>query len=343
MRIAVLATAAWVLAGCAGGPQGDFTGGGAPEEAGADPDAAGPGRPAAEGGASAPASDAGTSDAASGVAEGGAADGSHAGGDGALSTACTGDTLDANRNRLLQSYYDYLKAQVTQPQTNGLSGTNVTSSADVWQKLDPSSRDVFLTLTARLQGSKLGSDMSSMLSHVVRIYRISGGQGGTATNPGSCGGGEYNRMIMSMDATLQTVQLAANNDQGAVQSNGHYDIGDVVASSYWRNSHDLGGPHSPFDLSDETNQGAPRGQTQYFSDPTSTLANSPLGRQDLTTLVDPLALEMDQDYDCVHNSNPDCTYTTYGPACLPEAAEPGTQVWMDSYGSYEPTWQPQGC
>jgi hypothetical protein len=278
-----------------------------------------------------------------GAPEGGGADASDAGGDGPLSTACTGDTLGANRNRLLQSYYAYLKASVTQPQTNGLCGANVTSSVDVWQKLDPSSRDVFLTLTARMQGSKLGADLSSMLSHVVRIYRISGGQGATATNPGSCGGGEYNRMIMSMDATLQATQLAANQHQGAMQSNGRYDIADVVSSSYWRNSHDVGGPHAPFDISDETNSGAPRGQTQYFSNPASALAAAPLGRQDLMSLVDPYALEMDQDYDCVHNSNPDCTYVTYGPLCAPQAAVPGTQVYIGSYGSYDPAWQPQSC
>jgi hypothetical protein len=283
------------------------------------------------------------SDGAAGEAgstEGGGKDG---GGDGSLSAACTGDTLTTNRNRLLDSYFQYLKADVTTPQTNGLSGSNVASSIDVWQKLDPSSQAVFLTLTARLQGSKLGTDLSSMLSHVVRIYRITGGQGATASNPGSCGGGEYNRMIMSMDSALQVAQLAANMHKGALQPSGRYDISDVVTTSYWRDSHDLGGPHSPFDISDETNGGAPRGQTQYFSDPTSTLASSPLGRQDLMTLVDPYALEMDEDYDCVHNSNPLCTYVTYGPACLPETAEMGTQVYTGSYGSFDPTWQPQGC
>lgn len=336
MRMATLAAAAWVLAGCGGGPQGESTGGGASPEAGGATDAASEPAPSPDAGVPDPGAD-------SGAVEGSAADASDAGGDGSLSAACTGDTLDANRNRLLQSYYAYLKASVTTPQTNGLSGANVTSAVDAWQKLDPSSRAVFLTLTARLQGSKLGTDLSSMLSHVARIYRIAGGQGATTTSPGSCGGGEYNRMIMSMDATLQAAQLAANQHQGAMQANGRYDIADVVASSYWRNSHDLGGPHSPFDLSDETNSGAPRGQTQYFSDPTSMLAGSPLGRQDLTSLVDPYALEMDQDYDCVHNSNPDCTYVTYGPACLPQASEPGTQVYTASYGSYEPTWQPQGC
>jgi hypothetical protein len=258
------------------------------------------------------------------------------------SSACTGDTLDANRNRLLETYFAYLKANATTPQTNGLSNT-VTSAINVWQQLDPSSQAVFLTLTARLQGSVLGKDESSMLSHVVRVYRIAGGQGATSTNPGSCGGGEYNRMIMSMDTELHDVQLAANTDQGALQANQKYDIADVIASSFWRDSHDLGGPHAPFDLSDETNNGAPRGQTQYFKDPTSTAANAPLGRQDLAVLVDPYALEMDQDYDCVHNSNPLCSYTTYGQDCLPEQSAIGTSVYVATYGSYDASYAPALC
>ena len=165
-----------------------------------------------------------------------------------------------------------------------------------------------------------------------------GGQGADATTPGTCGGGEYNRMIMQMDATLHTTQLAANTDQGATP----YDLTDM-ASDYWRNSHDLGGPHAPFDLSDETNNGAPRGQTQYFRDPTSTLANTALGRQDLTTLVDPYAVEMDEDYDCVHNSNPGCAYTTYGALCLPETSLLGTAIYTQDYGTFEPAWKPSGC
>ena len=255
------------------------------------------------------------------------------------SSACTGDTLDANRNRLLESYFEFLKANATTPQTNGLSNT-VTSALDVWQKLDPSSRAVFLTISARLQGSLLGKDGTSMLSHVMKIYRITGGQSATTSDPGSCGGGEYNRMIMSMDAELHDVQVTANADQGALQTNQKYDIADVIPSSFWRDSHDLGGPHAPFDLSDETNGGAPRGQTPIFSDRDITApSNAPLGRQDLATLVDPYALEMDQDYDCVHNSNPLCTYTTYGQLCSPEAAELGVAVYTGSYGtgaSYAP-------
>jgi hypothetical protein len=253
------------------------------------------------------------------------------------------DSLDANRDRLLATYLDYLKANAAQPQSNGLSGSNVSTVCDVWSKLAPSAQAVFLTLTARLQGSILGDDGSSMLSHVTKVYRIAGGQNATATDPGSCGGGEYNRMIMSMDAHLSGALRAANQHKGAVQSNGKPDIADIPASSFWRDSHDLGGPHAPFDLSDETEQGAPRGQAQYFADPASALAGSPLGRMDLTSLVDPYALEMDQDYDCVHNSNPSCTYITYGPLCFPQPSALGTDIYAETYGSIEPGWHPSGC
>jgi len=265
--------------------------------------------------------------------------------DGSSDTGVTvpGDTLSDNRDRLLATYFAYLKVFASAPQSNGLSSSNVMNICDVWTKLDPSSQGVFLTLTARLQGSTLGSNGSSMLSHVTKIYRIAGGQNASPSSPGSCGGGEYNRMIMSMDAALHDAQVAANNHQGARQSSGTFDIADAPTGTFWRNSKDLGGPHSPFDVSDETDQGAPRGQTQYFTDPTSAVATSPLGRQDLSTLVDSYSLEMDQDYDCVHNSNPACSYTTYGPLCAPEASELGTQVYTTSYGDFAPSWSPASC
>lgn len=64
---------------------------------------------------------------------------------------------------------------------------------------------------------------------------------------------------------------------------------------------------------------------------------------DLETLVDPYAIEMDQDYDCPHNSNPGCSYTTYGPLCLPEASEMGAQIYTTDYGDFDPSWKPTGC
>ena len=263
------------------------------------------------------------------------------GGDLALPAA---DTLDANRDRLLATYLAFLQAHPG-AQSNGLDGATLGSVCALWSALHPSDRAVFLTLTARLQGSTLGSDGASMLSHVRRAYRVVGGQSATAADPGSCGGGEYNRMIMSIDGALHAALVAANTNKGAAGPSGAFDLADVPADSsrFWRDSHDAAGPHAPFDLSDETQDGAPRGQVQYFRDPSSSAANAPLGRMDLTTLVDPSALEMDQDYDCVHNSNPSCSYVTYGPLCAPEASKVGLDLYESDYGPTESGWHPTGC
>jgi hypothetical protein len=175
-------------------------------------------------------------------------------GDGPAGDASFPATLGGARDRLLASYYAWLETQPTVMQSNGLVGEDLASVCDLWNGLDPSSQSVFLTITHRLYGSILATDGSRMLDHVVTLYRVIGGQGATAADPGTCGGGEYNRMIMHEDAELQAAQLAANGDQGATP----YDLADVVSTSYWRDSHDLGGPHAPFDLSDETNSGESR-------------------------------------------------------------------------------------
>ncbi len=152
-------------------------------------------------------------------------------------------------------------------------------------------------------------------------------------------------MIMSMDGALHAALVAANDDKGAAGPTGTFDVADVPADAtrFWRDSHDLGGPHAPFTLSDETEAGGPRGQTQYFADPTSAVAQAPLGRLDLETLVDPYALEMDQDYDCAHNSNPLCTYIFYGALCVAQPAIVGVDLYAQKYGSPDVAWQPSGC
>ena len=291
-----------------------------------------------DGGAGGGGTGGGSGDGGSG--DGGLGDGGAAG-DLALPAA---DTLDANRDRLLATYLAYLQAHPG-AQSNGADGATLGTVCALWSALHPSDRDVFLTLTARMQGSKLGSDGASMLSHVTRAYRIVGGQSATASDAGSCGGGEYNRMIMSMDGALHAALVAANDHKGAAGPSGAFDLADVPADSsrFWRDSHDAGGPHAPFDLSDETEDGAPRGQVQYFRDPTSSAATAPLGRMDLTTLVDPSALEMDQDYDCVHNSNPSCSYVTYGPLCAPEPSKIGIDLYESNYGPTQSSWHPNGC
>jgi hypothetical protein len=243
-------------------------------------------------------------------------------------------------DRLLGTYLDYLQAHPG-AQSNGLDGAQLASVCALWTRLAPSGQATFLTITARLEGSILEVDATPMLAHVTKLYRLVGGDGATATSPGSCGGGEFNRMMLSIDDVLHT-QLRAAFDQTGGTSQRRV-IVDVDPASFWRDSHDLAGPHTPFDASDETEGDAPRGQLQYFRDPTSARASSPLGRQDLATLVDPFALEIDQDYDCTHNSNPSCEYTLYGAFCAPLAKRTGVEIYGDHYGVIDLTWRPTGC
>ena len=305
---------------------------------------AGEGGGAAAGGSAAGGGGAGgESVGTGGGAVGGSAEGGSGTGGAGGAAPVDVDTLDSNRNRLLETYVDYLQSHGGEVQSNGLSGDNVDGTCDLWTALDPSSKATFLTITLRLQGSKLGADASSMLWHVQKLYRITGGEGATASDPGSCGGGEFNRLMMSMAPELHAALLAANEHQGEAQG-GVFDIADAPPQgTFWRDSHDAGGAHSPFDASDETDEGAPRGQTQFFQDPASTLAQSPLGRLDLEALVDPYALEMDQDYDCIHDSNPLCTYTTYGPLCFPEQTREGVDIFALKYGAVDLDWSPEGC
>src|SRR5207248_3398630 len=110
-------------------------------------------------------------------------------------------TLHGNRDRLLATYYARLAADPNTTQSNGLVGRNLHSVCELWAALDPSAQAVFLTLTHRMQGSAL-ANATHMLDHVTKLYRLNGGQGATAMSAGSCGGGEYNRMIMQEDAAL---------------------------------------------------------------------------------------------------------------------------------------------
>jgi hypothetical protein len=264
-----------------------------------------------------------------------------AGGDDAPTDAGGGRSgIDGERDRLLATYLAYLRSRPGFTQTNGL-GSDLSSVCALWDTATPATRAVFLTITDRMDGSRL-ADGTSMLEHVETLYRVVGGEGESATDRGACGG-DGNRMFVSIDAALRDALIAANVNRGARLPTGAYDVGDVVPSSFWRDSHDAAGPHAPFTMSDETDGGAPRGQIHFFEDPGSPAASAPLGRTDLMDLVDPDALEMDQDYDCVHASNPLCDYTFYGPACLPRTTLPGIDLYGASYRPVDTTWRPLGC
>ena len=252
------------------------------------------------------------------------------------------DSLPGNRDRLLTTYLAYLKATPGK-QSNGLDGSTLTGVCDLWRTLVPSAQGVYLTLTARLQASKLEADASSMLSHATKLYRVAGGDGATKSDHGSCGG-DGNRMFVSIDEALHKALVVTNTTKGT-SDGGTPALADIPigAGSFWHDSQDLAGPHAPFDLSDETVNGGPRGQVQFFTSTTSAVALKPLGRTDLMALVDPYALEVDQDYDCAHNSNPLCDYILYGPLCAPAPSKSGTDIYTAKYGTIDPTWQPVDC
>src|SRR5258706_9729232 len=138
-------------------------------------------------------------------------------------------TLTGNRDRLLATYLAYLQSDPQKTQSNGLSGANVHSVCELWTALAPSSQQVFTTITHRLYGSLL-ADGSHALEHAQKLYRVVGGQGATATNAGSCGGGEYNRMFVEQDTALHDAQLPPNTRRGATP----YDLADAITSRYWR-------------------------------------------------------------------------------------------------------------
>ena len=251
--------------------------------------------------------------------------------------------LEAGRSRLLATYLARLRERPDVVQSNGLRGRDLVDVCALWSGLQPSARAVFLTVTARLAGSVVAGDGGSALDHVTALHRVVGGEGATPADPGSCGGGEWNRVIVSTDASLHAALVAASDRRGARRADGALDLADVRPGTSWRESRDLAGPHGPFTLSAETDEGAPRAQAHFFRDVTRAPATQPLGRRDVEALVDPMALEVDQDYDCVHASNPLCRYTFYGPGCLPAETLRGIEVYAMRYGAVDLAWRPPGC
>ncbi len=251
--------------------------------------------------------------------------------------------IDAARDRLLATYLARLDARPDVVQSNGLRGADVSDVCALWSAMPPSSQSVFLTITARLGGSRLGADGASVIDHVTTLHRVAGGGDESATDIGSCGGGENNRVFVSIDATLHAALVAGHDREGAALPSGARDVDDVIAESFWRDTQDLAGPHHPFTISLETEGGTPRGQVHFFRDPMSTEARAPLERTDVEDLVDGYALEIDQDYDCVHASNPLCEYRLYGPACAPRERKTGVAMYADTYGPIDLGWRPAGC
>lgn len=132
------------------------------------------------------------------------------------------------------------------------------------------------------------TDHDMALNHVTTLYAVNGNDGG------GCGGMNYHRLYFSADDEL--IYKLRNIDA----------LGPVG----WRRSEDLGGPHSPFTQSRETMHGQPRGQTQQWAWDYEAVY---MTRPGVFGVYDPHLIEMDIDYNGIHDSNPECSYGgTYG-------------------------------
>ena len=65
-------------------------------------------------------------------------------------------------------------------------------------------------------------------------------------------------------------------------------------------------PHDPFDASNETSYGHPRGQLHYWISDWGFYI--PVCRTDVPCIIDANLMEIDQDYDWNHPSSTECTY-----------------------------------
>jgi len=132
------------------------------------------------------------------------------------------------------------------------------------------------------------TDHDMALNHVTTLYAVNGNNGG------GCGGINNHRLFFSADDEL--IYKLRNID--------------VLAPVGWRRSEDLGGTHSPFTQSRETMHGQPRGQTQQWAWDYEAVY---MTRPGVYGVYDPHLVEMDIDYNWIHDSNPECSYDgTYG-------------------------------
>jgi hypothetical protein len=135
--------------------------------------------------------------------------------------------------------------------------------------------------TYAVEQPRTGVYLEKMLDHVTRIHSM-------AAETASCGGGD-NRMYFSADDALM---FALRNLDAAPLG--------------WRNSEDWSGPHAPFTQSRETFAGQPRGQTHQFAWDSEAVWVQKSGMA--TAVYDPHLVELDIDYNWIHDSNPECTY-----------------------------------
>ncbi len=238
-----------------------------------------------------------------------------------LSTVGTADSLDNNLNRLFETW----RAR----------NARLVDSCTAWrQSLDRSQKMVFLTITHRLTTSHLGAsavtptaiylplheayvpDYRTPLDHITAVWAIAGGHGPVAgVGTGSCEGVDNNRLFMSMDHQLWLAFGLSNATSGSVGKSGP--LLDRWNNRSWQDSSDPWGSHPPFTVSNETSYGSPRGQAHFWLprlNPERTgyfipvqPASQQVWRRGVEGVTDPYLIEMDQDFNWRHDSNPLCS------------------------------------
>ncbi|MDP2341840.1 MAG: hypothetical protein Q8O67_12850 [Deltaproteobacteria bacterium] len=196
----------------------------------------------------------------------------------------------------------------------------------VWSGFDDVQRGVFLTVTdllgrrsfvTRAVAPRTGVDLEMALDHVVRLWAVNGKE--TSGCVRCCGGGEFNRLYFSADDVLVRVLRV-----------------DDVGLPAWDGSTDAAGPHEPFTRSLETIAGQPRGQLHLWTTDSEAVA---LERNGVVGVVDPHIVEIDIDYNVIHESNPECTYSGSS------GRERYEEVWSseEAFGGAAFDYVPSGC
>lgn len=184
-----------------------------------------------------------------------------------------------------------------------------------WAALDEDQHAVFLLVTDLLGKRTLLADGTSALAHVTRVHALRGRQHEGCLR--CCGDREHNRAYLSLDDALIA---AFRDDQLPV----------------WRDTRDVAGPHAPFSASSETELGQPRGQAHFFADDADVVA---IERPGVEGVVDAHALELDLDFNLLHESAPTCEY--FG--------ESGLSRYQELWGAHgmggdaELAFVPAGC
>lgn len=205
-----------------------------------------------------------------------------------------------------------------------LIGTLGADACATWAGWDESTRAVFLTITHRLFVARTPDGVPA-LSHLESLSLVLGG-GASGT---SCGGSENNRVFAIMDDVLWRAMLDT--------AGGATVLTDADGTSYVP-TRDAAGPHDPFTASIESDRGLrctlifegegsrpPTAQAHFFLEGDATSVE----RGPISLPAHPRMLEIDQDYNCVHDSNPTC--------------RDFADRYRDNHGDFTCDWTPSTC